>query len=295
MKFKNGITNCIHYYLKFSDRLTENHVFAYASQASFFVIISAVPFLMIVLNILRAVMPVTQDYFDNIIQNFLPLQIQDLATEIVSEFYGKINVSVVSITSVFLVWTASRGVKAISYGLRMVFDTNDNAGYIKMSLWSLVYTVLFMVSIILTAAILLFGRYIANLLSKYIPAVKTIVDVILDLRYLALLIFLTLVFMTAYKVLGKTKIKFRKLFTGAALSAVFWLVFSFGYSLYIANISKFSYIYGSLTAIIFLMLWLWFCMISLLLGAEVNRWLYENNLSLFGLIKQMIFGTQTNS
>lgn len=295
MKIKNGIANCISYYLKFSDRLTENHVFAYASQASFFVIISAVPFLMIILNILRAVMPVTQDYFDNIITNFLPVQVQQLATDIVSEFYQKINLSVVSITSIFLIWTASRGVKAISYGLRMAFDTNDNTGYIKMSFWSLIYTVLFMVSIILTVGALLFGRYLANLLSKYIPPIKTIMDIILDLRYVVLLVFLTLVFMSAYKFLGKTKIKFRKLFPGAVLSAAFWLVFSFGYSIYISNMSRFSYIYGSLTAVIFLMLWLWFCMISLLLGAEVNRWLYENKLSFFGLLKVIFCGFTTKS
>ena len=152
-----------------------------------------------------------------------------------------------------------------------------------------------MVSILLSIGALLFGKYLANLLSKYIPAVKTVTDIILDLRYLILLVFLTLVFMSAYKFLGKTKIKFSKLFPGAVLSAAFWLLFSFGYSIYIANMSRFSYIYGSLTAIIFLMLWLWFCMISLLLGAEVNRWLYENKLSFFGLLKIMFCGFTTKS
>lgn len=264
--------------------VTDSHVFAYAAQASFFVIISAVPCLMLIINILQAVLPVSKDYFDNAI-SLLPIQVQGLAEELVADFYRNVSVPLVPFTSIFLVWTASRGVKAISSGLRMVFNTYDDTNYIKSTLWSLAYTVVFVVSIVATAGLLLFGKHIAGLIEKYIPAFQRVVDLIFNLRYLILFFFLALVFMSAYKFLGRSKMKFTNQFVGAALSSGFWLVFSYVYSIYIQNMGRMSYIYGSLAAVVFLMLWLWFCMISLLFGAEVNRWLYERNISLMLIVK----------
>lgn len=287
MSFKSKFKRCFNTFMKFSDMLTDSHVFAYAAQASFFVIISAVPFLMLIINILQAVLPVSQEYFISAIA-MLPVQIQALAEDLVADFYTNSSVSLVSVTTVFLLWTASRGVKAISSGLKVVFNTLDETNYIKSTFWSLVYTILFMVSIVVTAALLLFGKYIAQLIEKYIPAFHRVVELVLDLRYLVLLVFLILVFMSAYKFLGKSKIKFRGQFVGAVLSSGFWLVFSYAYSLYVQNMGRMSYIYGSLAAVVFLMLWLWFCMTALLFGAEVNRWLYEHDVSLWRLIKKGI-------
>ncbi|MGN0174317.1 MAG: YihY/virulence factor BrkB family protein [Acutalibacteraceae bacterium] len=285
MSLKERISRWVNYYMGFSKEIEDHHIFAYASQASFFVVISAFPFLMILLNILQAVMPVPKEYFQSFIAEFLPYQIQELANKLVDDFYGKVNISLVSVTTIFLIWSSSRGVKAITYGLRIVFNTKEDQGIIKLTLWSLVYTVLFMVSIIVSIAVLLFGSHLFDMLGNYIPPIKTLLSLIFNLRYVVLHVFLTLVFMGAYKFLGKTKIKFRKQFIGAALSAAFWLIFSYFYSLYIENFSKMSYIYGSLTAVIFLMLWLWFCMISLLIGAQVNSWLYQKNMSLLDFVK----------
>lgn len=287
MSFRQTAKRWFEYSKKFSDKINENHIFAYASQASYFVIISAVPFLMLLLNLIRAFLPVTPEYFENLINTFLPIQIRDIAYRIIEDFFD-VNIPLISVTSVFLVWSASRGVKAISSGIKIVFDTDDNQGYIISSFWSLVYTILFMVSLVVSVAVLLFGGHISEFIVSLMPKFKPVSEIILGFRYLILLIFLTLVFMGAYKFLGKTKISFHRHFFGAALSAGSWLIFSYFYSLYILNISNMSYIYGSLAAVIFLMLWLWFCMIILLFGAQVNMWLYERDISIILLIKKQL-------
>ena len=66
-------------------------------------------------------------------------------------------------------------------------------------------------------------------------------------------------------------------FPGAVFASVGWTMFSYGYSLYITNFPSASYIYGSLAAVCLIMLWLYFCMIILLLGAEVNKIFAEKN------------------
>ena len=57
---------------------------------------------------------------------------------------------------------------------------------------------------------------------------------------------------------------------GAIISAAGWILFSYAYSFYIDNMSNFSYMYGSLTAIVLCMLWLYFCMYIMFVGAEIN-------------------------
>ena len=49
------------------------------------------------------------------------------------------------------------------------------------------------------------------------------------------------------------------------------------FSLYFTNFSNYSYMYGSLTAIVLLMLWLYFCICILFIGAEINHFLYEDD------------------
>ena len=57
---------------------------------------------------------------------------------------------------------------------------------------------------------------------------------------------------------------------GAAFSAVGWMIVSWIFSVYLDIFKGFSSMYGSLTTIVLIMLWLYFCMYILLLGGEVN-------------------------
>ena len=59
-------------------------------------------------------------------------------------------------------------------------------------------------------------------------------------------------------------------FPGALLASVGWIVFSYGFSFYIDHMANFSVMYGSLTAIVLLLLWVYFCMYILFIAAELN-------------------------
>ena len=58
---------------------------------------------------------------------------------------------------------------------------------------------------------------------------------------------------------------------GAVFSAVGWVLFSFFYSLYVTDFPNAASLYGSLAAVCLLMLWVYFCLLILLLGAELNK------------------------
>ena len=85
-----------------------------------------------------------------------------------------------------------------------------------------------------------------------------------------------LFFVFIYTILPNTRLSFWRQIPGAAFTTFGWMIFSYVYSLYIDHVANFSYIYGSLTALILLMLWLYICMNIVLLGAVLNKLLTDS-------------------
>ena len=75
-----------------------------------------------------------------------------------------------------------------------------------------------------------------------------------------------------YTFVPEKRLKAAKQIPGALFSALAWMVFSLGFSIYFNRIGGrgYSYMYGSLAAIVILLLWLYFCMCILFMGAELN-------------------------
>jgi membrane protein len=78
-----------------------------------------------------------------------------------------------------------------------------------------------------------------------------------------------------YKVLPNIRTGFWDQLPGALFTTVIWLLYSFFYAFYIDHFSNFSFTYGSLAAIVFMMLWLYSCMKIILIGGEINMYLAE--------------------
>ena len=73
-----------------------------------------------------------------------------------------------------------------------------------------------------------------------------------------------------YKFFAGKKVPFKNQLPGAIFSALGWVFFSLIFGFYINTFPDYSYIYGSLTALILFSFWLYWCMIIFLLGAEIN-------------------------
>lgn len=276
----------------FSALSAENHVPAYASQASFFIIISSVPFFMLFFSVLRLFIPLDKSMFTKTVFSFLPHQVEDFAGRIIDELYSNVSVSIISVTTVTLLWAAARGVKSIVTGLKNIYGTSTSIDFILNIILSLMYTLIFIAVLLVTIAVLIFGRMLNELIFAEMPFVKGIINNILGLRNVLFLLPLTLFFALSYKFLAKNKLPFHKHIFGAFSAALGWMIFSYFFSLYVDNFANYSYIYGSLTAIILLMLWLYACMTMFLLGAQTNVWMYEKGWGIkpmFGYIKSKLF------
>jgi membrane protein len=117
---------------------------------------------------------------------------------------------------------------------------------------------------------MMFGDALEKLIAKYLPILSNLTKQLISLRMITALLVLVVFFVLLYGIFPGRRFRTVSQIPGALFATGGWLVFSYAYSYYINHFSNFSYMYGSLTAIILLLLWLYFCMMILLLGAEIN-------------------------
>jgi len=255
--------------ITFARSIVNDDVGVYAAQAAFFIIISFFPFVMLFMSVLSYI-PLD---FSQLPQSGidLPESVTELLSEILSEIRQKKSIPLISVSTLTGLWSASKGLFALTNGLNSVYGTKAAIGSIKTRIFSVFNTVAFGISLLATLMLWTFGSEIAAKISFYLPYFTLFDKLLTVFRSIIGYLFLTVFFWLIYIFAPNRKTKALSELPGAMICAAGWIGFSFVFSFYFNNFSLYTYIYGSLAAIVLLMLWVYFCIYILLVGAEINK------------------------
>lgn len=270
MKLIQKIIKLVRGFLK---AMNEDHVGAYAAQSAYFIMLSFIPFIILLLTLIQYTTLTRADIY-GAAQVIFPDSMNGFVIDIINEVYSKTAVTV-SLSAITAAWSAGKGFLALMRGMNSVYDVEELRNYIVLRFRSAIYTLIFVISIILSLVVLVFGNSIHQAAMVHMPFLAVITGMILRLKDVVSIAFLTLVFMLLYKFVPNRKAKLLSQAPGAVFSSVCWYLFSIGFSLYVTYTPGLSNMYGSLTTIILAMLWLYFCMYIILLGAEINSYFEE--------------------
>ncbi len=254
--------------LYFKKCITNDLITVYAAQASFYIIIALIPFLMLAMSLLQFIVNVDFEEVILALNKMLPQNVHDLAYRILSELSTK-STGFLSFSAITALWTTSRGAASLQSGVRKIYKSTREKGFILTRWLSIVHTLVFVLIFVAALILLVFGSTITDILAQRF-GLGIIIMLFENLRGLISLVIFTLFFALMYKFFAGKKVSFKNQLPGAAFSALGWVFFSLVFGLYINSFADYSYIYGSLTAIILFSLWLYWCMIIFLLGAEIN-------------------------
>ena len=134
---------------------------------------------------------------------------------------------------------------------------------------------LFLIAIILLLVMSVFGNSLNIFITSHIPAIKHVANKLMELRMAITPVVVIGFLLLIYKFLPNRKDLFRKQIPGAIFTAIGWLVISWVFSVYLDIFKGFSDMYGSLTTIVLIMLWLYFCMYCVLFGAQLNIYMKD--------------------
>ncbi|MEG1847479.1 MAG: YihY/virulence factor BrkB family protein [Lachnospiraceae bacterium] len=253
----------------FGKELSKNNVSALAASAAFFIFLSLIPILMLISSVIPFT-PITEADLMNAMSTLLPDNISPLAVSMVAEVYGK-SPAAISIAAVITVWSAAKGLLALMRALNAISSVDETRHYLALRLRASIYTIIMLVIIVFFLFVMVFGKVITGFLVTQFPIGKYVSSFLMKFRFLYVWIILALLFAVLYTWLPNKRMKFRLQIPGAIFTSVVWTVFSWGFAIYVEHFNSFG-IYGSLTTIIIVMLWLYFCMYIFMVGAEANHY-----------------------
>lgn len=250
----------------------EDHVNAFAAMSSYFILLSIIPILMILLLIVQYT-PITQEDVLGLLIRLLPsaAELEYILTYIVDEVYERSGV-MLSFSILVVLWSSGKGVMALANGLNVIYRCKETRNYVFTRIRSTIYTIFLLISIVVCMLAITFGNLLQSILVKAIPVLETITSYLVGLRTLIPAVILLILFLMIYTFLPNRKTKIGSQLPGAVVSTIAWMLYSLGISLYLKYGTS-TYLYGSLTTVILMLLWLYFCMYIILIGAEINMWI----------------------
>ena len=232
--------------MNFSRKMSEKNISAYAASTAFFIFLSLVPMLMVLCTMIP----------------YTPL------TELIHDVYRRAS-TILPLAALVMIWTAAKGLLALTRGLNAINDVQEHRNYFVVRFVAAVYTVVMLIAMVISLVIMALGSRLVDVVLTKIPQLEVLFSLIVNLRFIFSWVVLTLLFAAVYTYVPSKKLRFREQIPGASFTAVVWSVFSWGFSIYLNLSGSFS-IYGSLSLIIIAMIWMYFCMYIIMVGAYLN-------------------------
>lgn len=246
--------------------ITESEVAAYASGTAFFLFLSIIPMIMLVSGLLPEA--AVRKGMINISQAVIPERVYNFLAGIAAGCRGG-NRTLVSVSAVVVVWSASKGVLALIRGLNHIYGIDESRNYLLLRLKAAFYTVFLLAAVLLSFGLLVFGDTMADFL---IPAggwAARLWALLRSLRHIFVAGLISVMFCTMYCLLPNSRPAWPSQYPGAAFTSAFWTLYSFAFSVYVDYFDGFD-MYGNLTTVIIVMIWLYFCMYIFFCGALIN-------------------------
>lgn len=258
---------------EYVERVARHHVGAYAAQSAFFLVLSLIPIILLLLTLVQYT-PLTKADVMTAAYEVFPITIRTTIVSIINEVYNQSTV-IIPVTALVAIWSAGRGTMAISNGLNSIHGQVETRNYFFVRMRAAFYTVLLIIAIVLCLLFLGFGNSISILLNKHIPVMRYATEFIIEIRTTVVLCILFIFSICLYRFLPNTPRKLTRQWPGAIFTAFGWTLTSYFISVYMEIFKGFSNMYGSLTTIVLIMLWFYFSMYILLLGGEINLLIEE--------------------
>ena len=256
-------------------RIISLNIPLYASHASFFIALSVFPTLVLLMGLLRYT-GLDAELLTEMLHGILPTALMPAAQRLIRNTYQSSTGTLLSLSAVVALWSASRGIHGLRDGLNAIYDVSENRGYFRTRILSVGYTLAFLLTLLLTLVLHVFGTSIQQWLPISENPLLRFLDSVVDLRFFLLLAIQTAVFSAMFAVLPNKRSRLRDVFPGAVLASIGWLVFSQLYSIYVEHFAGLSTVYGNVYAVALSLLWLYFCICIVFYGGALNRLLQKS-------------------
>lgn len=254
--------------------IQSDDVFGRAAQLSYYFLLALFPLLIFLTSIFGFVLG-SESGLRSSLFNYLAQVMPPSAFQLIEATMTEVTVGSsggkLSFGLLAALWAASNGMGAISESLNVAYDVKESRPWWKQRLQAVGLTVALSVLIISALLLVLYGGKIVELLASNFELGSVFVLTWKIAQWPIVLAAMLLAFALIYYIAPDLRDqKWIWLTPGAVLGVILWLLASFGMRLYLNFFDSYSNTYGSLGAVIILMLWLYLTGIAILVGGELN-------------------------
>lgn len=259
--------------------IQKDRVFTGAAALAYFLLLAVFPGAIFVLSLLPYLsIPHMQQAIMDLLHQILPAQSASLFGETVRNLVSEKKGGLLTFGFVFTLWSASTGMYAIVQQLNVAYDVKERRPFWKVQGTALVLMLLFVILVIGSLSLVIFGGVIQSWLALTIGWSRPLLMFFAALRWSIIGISLLLGLAIIYRFGPDVTAKFRFISPGNVIAAILIALVSIGVQLYVLELGKnYNATYGSLGAVIILMLWLYLAGVAILVGGEINKILSLEN------------------
>lgn len=256
------------------NEMNTDDVWGRAAQLSYYFLLALFPLLLVMMALLGIFADKGTELRNNLINylsEVMPSSAGDLVKSTVEELSNSAGAGKISFGLLATVWAASNGMGAISETLNTAYNVKESRPYWKTRLVAIGLTASLALLILSALVLLLYGFQIADAIAAWagLSGVFTVTWKIV--QWPIILFFILLGFNLIYYFAPDLKQQEWKWVTpGAGIGVALWLLISFGFKTYLQYFNSYSATYGSLGALIIMMLWFYFTGLAIMIGGEVN-------------------------
>ena len=175
-----------------------------------------------------------------------------------------------SVGIVIALWTASAGVRLMMSAMNAAYDVAEGRPIWKRLPLSIFYTIGLAGMLLAAAALMVLGPQVMSWLAGQVGLEAFVVTLWTILRWPVIVLLMMVAVAVMYYVMPDVEQKFRFITPGSVLAVVVWIAASLGFAFYVKTFADYNAMYGSIGAIIVLLLYFYISAAVLLLGAEMN-------------------------
>ena len=255
----------------FANRMQKKNMPAFAGSCAYFFVISMVPLLILITSALPYT-AISQADLVRVITGIMPDFADSFVIRLIEESYER-SVAVFSISALATIWSGALGMLSIIRGLNEIYEVEEKRNYFHLRFIAALYTVSMIVIMLAMLTMMVFENVVRTVAVSHFPKIMYIYSLSSYFKFVVVIAIATLAFAMIYTYVPSARMTFIYQLPGAFFSAVVWYIFSWLFSLYVDRSGYFS-IYGSITTVVLMMVWLYFCIYIFLIGAFINRFFH---------------------
>ena len=252
----------------------EHNVGRNAASLAYYLLFALFPLLIFLSNLL-GILDLNVVMITDMLQRFLPKEIVGLIDSYLEYVSHTSSHVLLWFALIFSIWFPMRAVKGLMDDVRLAYHLGKSQKPVMYTIRQLVYTIVLLLVIGLTLLLSIFGKHVLGHINQLLPEnAWRFSDYLLGLwQYLRFVPVAALMFVALGALYATSLDKrhpFKMLLPGIVAALTSWMGVSIGFSFYVENFAAYSVIYGTLGAVIVLLMWLYMTAVILILGAELN-------------------------